>query len=134
MSFGFKIKRSAADKAFSDWVRLKNGWNCERCLRNFEDNKQILHLSHFIGRGNKTVRWDEENAASLCFSCHKRFTENAHEHSEFFLKKLGKKAYDALVFRSHLSFKALRLDQELLKIYYQTKIKEFNKSQRGEVI
>lgn len=86
----------------------------------------MIHLSHYVSRGTKSTRWDEENAAALCYSCHLRFTKNPHEHTEFFVKRLGQKKYDALILRSHLSFKALRMDEDMIKIYYQTKIKELN--------
>lgn len=96
----FGIKRTKADKYFSDYVREKADWTCERCYGDYHTERRNLHLSHFWSRRNKSVRFDIENAAALCFSCHRRFTENPSEHSDFFLKRLGRQQYDALGIRA----------------------------------
>jgi len=66
-----KIKRTIADKHFSDCVRLRAKWSCQRCEKSYEDkNRQGLQCSHLIGRGHLAVRYDPLNALSLCTKCH----------------------------------------------------------------
>lgn len=126
MSFG--IKRSKADALFSDLIRELAGYSCERCKKEFEKPSQLLHCSHFWSRRNRSVRFDSENVASLCFSCHRYFTENPQEHSEFFLKKLGKSRFDDLGRRARTPQKvdekmiAMGLQMELDKLRSELKV------------
>lgn len=123
----FGIKRTLADKYFSDYVREKANWCCERCKADHHTERQTLHLSHFWGRKNKSVRFDEENAAALCFSCHRRFTENPPEHAQFFLKKLGLKRYDALCARARIP---QRVDETAIALGYKMEIKKLKENRK----
>jgi hypothetical protein len=123
MSFG--IKRTKADVLFSNYIRERAGYKCERCRKEFEKPAKNLHCSHFWSRRNRSVRFDSDNAASLCFSCHRYFTENPSEHSGFFLKRLGQKRYDNLTIRARTPQKvdekaiAFRLKLELENLKQQ---------------
>lgn len=97
----FGIKRSKADAAFSDYIRELAGWKCERCFKEFEKPSRNLHCSHYHSRRKRSVRFDRENAASLCFSCHNYFGGNPYEHTEFFKKRLGQLKYDNLAIRAN---------------------------------
>jgi hypothetical protein len=134
MSFGFSIKRNTTDKYFSDLVRLKANWCCERCHRDYSDHHQGLECSHFIGRGNKKTRWDFENAAALCTGCHIHFTKDAHEHAEFFRKRLGDEAYDALGVRSKLTMKGSGTDEKMIRIGLKMEWKELNDQLKSNII
>lgn len=94
------IKRTKADALFSNYIRELADYTCERCHQQFEKRDNRLHCSHYWSRRNRSVRFDKENAASLCFSCHLRMGENPHEHAAFFLKRLGKRKMDALEVRA----------------------------------
>lgn len=126
MSFG--IKRSKADALFSEYIRELAGYTCERCHKEFEKPAQGLHCSHFHSRGKKSVRFDRENASSLCFKCHQHFTGNPYDHAEFFLKRLGKKKYVALAARANTPQKVdeseiiLGLKMELKKLKENKKV------------
>lgn len=117
----FNIKISKADRLFSIFIRDRAGWSCERCFRKFEPPTQILQCSHFYGRIGKSTRWDPDNAAALCVGCHQYFSSHPVEHREFFLKKLGVIAYDALVVRAHLPTK---VDEKLMALYWEQRLKE----------
>lgn len=127
----FGIKRTKADALFSDLIRELAGWQCERCKKEFEKPNMGLHCSHYHSRRNKSVRWDRENAASLCFACHRYFTENPHDHAEFFIRRLGQARYDALSIRAKIAQKA---DEKLICIWLRMElqaIKENKKVLRG---
>ena len=79
MSFG-KIKRNIADKWFSDCVRMRSNWHCERCGKDKEEKKQGLQCSHLLGRGHYGTRYDPECALALCSACHQFVTGHPVAH------------------------------------------------------
>lgn len=124
MAFGFGIKRNATDAIFSDYIREKANWRCEQCGKDFTSNRQSLHNSHFIGRGNKSTRWDIENCAALCFYHHRIFTENPHLHYQFFFNRLGEEKLNRLLIRSKLTAKDLKIDEKLLRVGFRQMLAE----------
>lgn len=97
------IKRTAADKWFSDCIRESVDWRCERCNTYFPEGRGRagLHCSHFYGRGGKSVRFCPDNGDSLCYGCHKYFERARDEYTAFKRKKLGDVRYDELVERAN---------------------------------
>lgn len=121
----FGIKRTLADKLFSDCIRIRDKWTCQRCLTPYEPPTAGLHCSHFWGRGNKSVRFDFENAAAMCFKCHQILGANPHEHRELFLKRLGQKKYDALGVRARTPAK---VDEKLIVIALKEELRKLKNS------
>lgn len=117
------IKRDATDALFSDLVRAKASWRCERCHKDYSERRQGLHCSHFFGRGNKAVRWEPENASALCFYCHKVLGENPNDHRDFFIKRLGEERYNALVLKAKLPRKE-KVDVKMLRLWLKQEIKK----------
>lgn len=64
------IKRTPADDAFSKCIRERANYCCERCGKNHRQNPQALDCSHHHSRGNWSIRFDPNNAESLCYGCH----------------------------------------------------------------
>ena len=129
------MKLNKLDILFSEFIRKRaiskvNG--CERCLTPKHDiikeNGKVfpaykqLQCSHFWGRVKKSVRYDEQNAVGLCGACHLYLTAHPREHSRWFEEHLGQPAFDLLEARAHIPTK---IDENLLTLYFQTKIKEF---------
>lgn len=98
-----KIRISPLDKLFSQYVRLLADGKCEYCGKNMEFNR--LQASHFHGRRKRSTRWDTDNAAGLCFSCHHYLQENPYQHTEWFKKRLGTRKFDELNVRAEIIFK-----------------------------
>ena len=111
-----KIKLEPLDKLFSQYIRLRDKV-CQRC-----GSSRGLQTSHFIGRSNKAVRWDEDNACALCFGCHQYFTSHPLEHVEFWKQRLGDR-FDLLQCRAR---EVGRVDKEAIALYLNVKIKEFS--------
>ena len=65
-----KLKRTSADGYFSDCVRIRSNWTCERCGKEYGGRSQGLHCSHFVTRGNNSLRHDPGNAVAHCHGCH----------------------------------------------------------------
>jgi hypothetical protein len=83
------IKRTSADAAFSNCVRERSNWTCERCGAEHPAPTTALHCSHFFGRGNWSVRHDPDNADALCHGCHRYFTANPADYFNWKVKKIG---------------------------------------------
>jgi len=124
MAFG--IKRTPLDTQFSLYIRNRAGWKCERCGTQYPKPHAGLHCSHFHGRGKKSVRFDEDNAASLDFGCHQKMGADPVAHCDFFMKRLGQKRYDALTIRANTPGKP---DQKMLMIKYKMLNKAFKEKE-----
>lgn len=122
----FKLKRSLADKYFSEYIRKRAGWSCERCRVEYEPPTTALHCSHFYGRGNKSTRFDPDNASALCYGCHQRMGAHPNEHVEFFKKRLGEKRFEALANRFHIPQK---VDEKLIVLWCKQEIKKLKEKE-----
>jgi hypothetical protein len=119
-----KIRIDPLDTLFSEYIRcraLKTVGGCERCLQGKTDYKE-LQCSHFFGRSRKSVRWDPDNAAGLCFGCHQYLGSHPLEHTEWFKVRLGEGAFDMLNHRARTP--ARLIDKEAIRIYLDTLMKE----------
>ena len=121
--YSVKSDISKLDKMFSEFIRkraMQRAGGCERCLSQKSDYKQ-LQCSHVIGRNNRKVRWDEDNAFGLCAGCHMYLEHHPLEHQQLALDKLGQDKIDLLWARSHVRGK---VDIAGLILYYTQKTKE----------
>ena len=116
-----KIKLDPLDRLFSEYIRkcaiLRVG-GCERCLNSKLSWKE-LQCSHFFGRGQKSVRYDTDNACGLCFGCHIYFGSHPLEHTEWFRNRLGD-GFDLLLARARVP--ARYIDKEAIRLYLEAKI------------
>lgn len=123
----FRIKRSKADALFSNYIRELAGWKCERCKKEFEKPNQGLHCSHYHSRAKKSVRFDPQNAASLCFACHQFFGGNPYDHTEFFKRKIGEDNFNKLAVRASIP---QRVDEKIIVIWLKEEIKKLNENKK----
>ncbi len=93
---------------------------CERCLTPKTSYKK-LQCSHFHGRGQKSTRWDEENAAGLCFLCHQQLGSNPLEHTEWFKQYIGEEEFDLLSGRARTL--ARYIDKQAIRLYFEDKLR-----------
>jgi hypothetical protein len=147
MAFGIKI--NTTDVLFSKLVRERDGHKCVRCGRKHEEYKNTLDCSHFWGRGSKSVRWDMENADSLCrYPCHQG-SNSSHpgqfgweyqkqikghngcpddgEYTKFKIKQLGQNNFDLLMIRAHTPTK---VDEKMLRIVFKAALKQAEKAKK----
>ena len=124
------IKIDYLDQLFSDYIRERAGWRCERCGSILRDIIRIalhqsnkLYCHHFHRRHKKSVRWHPDNGICVCFGCHAWFHQNPIEEVEFFRKRLGDDKFDALTREANRTWPkpdkaaiTLYLKQELKKI------------------
>lgn len=103
---GARIKVSRLDAYFSLYIRLRDGFKCQRCGRQFVEGAHGLDNSHYIGRANKRMRFDPENCDAMCRGCHQYFeTHKVTLYREWKIEQLGENRHAALVERSRIPLK-----------------------------
>jgi hypothetical protein len=100
----FKIKLRRTDKLFSQYIRRRDNFTCQRCHHIFPpDDAQGLHNSHYWGRGHENTRMDSDNCIALCFGCHRIWAEEERaQYKAFMIERLGQIGYDLLEYRHNL--------------------------------
>lgn len=98
-----KIKIRKADVLFSKYIRQRDGWKCQACGKNYKENPQGLHCSHYWGRGRENTRFDPENCIALCFYHHKLWGhgDERDNYTKYMVKRLGKQAFKKLKIRAY---------------------------------
>lgn len=90
------MKITKEDKVFSEYIRLRAGYKCERCGV-LHERGVGLHCSHYMGRMNQATRFEEDNGDSLCYGCHSYFEERKQtEYRDWKIRKLGKKRVEEI--------------------------------------
>lgn len=96
-----KVKIDVADKAFSQYIRTRDKWTCQRCNTVYHPPTMALHCSHFQGRGKEATRFDPLNADALCYGCHQYFTSQPGEHMAWQVQRKGQDTVDAIILKSN---------------------------------
>jgi len=86
-----RIKETKLDKVFSLWIRSRD----KRCLKC--GKTENLQCAHIYSRIARSVRWDSDNAITLCYACHIGWAHKYPlEFAEFVEKLLGKRKLKGL--------------------------------------
>jgi len=120
-----KIRLDPLDKVFSEYVRRRavaRVGGCELCGKVVGWKR--LECSHFYGRRMKSVRWHPDNAAGLCFTCHRKMTENPRQHDIFFQERLGVERFERLYLQANMTIKLCAFDKQVIEADLKEKIKE----------
>ncbi len=108
---------------------------CEYCGTRFYDRTKetgdlfpawmCLETSHYIGRAYFAVRWDPDNVAALCNTCHRVMGNFPGEHDEFFIKRIGSDRVEQLVIRARSYSKK---DLDIVEADLQERIRLLNET------
>lgn len=97
------IKRDKADILFSDYIRRKASYRCQKCntlCRYGNDWVMRMDASHYWSRSHESVRFDSRNVYALCSECHKRMggrtREENGEYDLWVKEMLGQQGFDRL--------------------------------------
>ena len=113
------MKRDALDAIFSDLVRERADWTCERCRLYLPERKgRGMHCSHHYGRRNRSVRWYPLNAACLCHNCHQWYTDYPFEGAQWLARTLGP-LLDILRERAHTPRKYTAAERREMLAHYR---------------
>lgn len=121
------IKRDKYDETFSDYIRKRDKYTCQSCGRVCKIGEEWLwrlDCSHFWGRANQSVRYDEENADAHCFTCHDKFGSNPHDFKKWKENQLGQARYKALEKRARTIKRWEKGEKDEIRKMYQEKIKQ----------
>ena len=88
------IKRNKWDAVFSDYIRYRDNWTCQRCKKQYIEKSQGLHCSHFYGRRSWATRIEPCNAMALCFGCHQHVGSFPIDHVKLWESRFTKKEKD----------------------------------------
>lgn len=77
-----KMKLHDADKLFSQYIRTRDGWQCQRCGSPFH-----TQCAHIIGRSYRAIRFSPHNALALCQGCHVYMTHRPLEWQDWVEEK-----------------------------------------------
>ena|SRR3990167_286321 len=118
-----KIKIRPADKLFSEYIRRRDKWTCQNCLR--KPDKQGLHCSHYWSRGRESVRFEPDNCLSLCFYCHLKLGhgDGRDGYRELMIRRLGEKRFKSLEIQANTYRKK---DDKLIILFLKQEIKKLN--------
>ena len=83
------IKVTESDRWFSKCVRHRDNWTCQHCQVVYPMGSRGLECAHIYGRRHKSVRWDPDNAVSLCTRCHMDFTGEPVSFTQWITNLLG---------------------------------------------
>ena len=88
------IKRTKWDVVFSNYIRYRDNWTCQRCKKQYVEKSQGLHCSHFYGRRSWATRIEPCNALALCFGCHQHVSSFPKDHVDLWESKFTKEEKD----------------------------------------
>lgn len=111
-----RVKPNKTDKLFSDWIRERDGWRCQRCGGEYPPPTRALHACHFHRRGLHATRYDPDNVVSLCMGCHLLMDRDKRgEFADFMGARLGSVKFEALDQRAKLTVKKKLAEAEALE-------------------
>ena len=120
------IKRDKYDATFSDLIRERADWTCERCgleCRKEGQDSRRLDCSHFYSRANRSVRWHPLNAAAHCFRCHQELGGNPVLFREWILEYLGPELDQRLRELAHTPRKWKPWEKDEMREHYANQLK-----------
>lgn len=91
------IKIFACDKAFADCMKISVGYACQRCHVIYGPKHQGLHLSHYISRGNWSVRHHPDNGFVHCYGCHAHLGSRPAEFTSWVIDRSGFARHEILI-------------------------------------
>lgn len=128
------IRKNLTDTLFSNIVRTKANWICERCRCDFSQMKAKFDCSHFHTRGNKRTRWDFDNVLALCRGCHIYFSNYPGEHAQFMKEKLGIGRFNLLMARKERQLNEFKVDELAIRQGLKIEWQRILEKQKSEII
>ena len=116
---GVKIHISALDRLFSQYIRTRDHWTCQRCGKVHPPPTMALHCAHTYKRRHQLTRWDADNADALCYGCHQYFEEHWPEHLTWKRQRIGHPRFQRLTRRHQM---VGRVDVVATALYYRQQL------------
>lgn len=92
------------DTLFSQVIRNRAGWTCQKCKHEFPEEYSVkgvrkaqgLDTAHYKGRRLYATRWDLNNATALCMACHINFG-HSEWMKDYIIDKFGQDEHDRII-------------------------------------
>ncbi len=97
---GLRDLKRMLDREHARYIVRKYGGRCVTCGK----VTQSPQCGHLLSRYSETTRWDtadDGNCHCQCASCNMRHEADPSVYTEWYIRRNGKKAFDALVRRHH---------------------------------
>lgn len=109
-----------SDSWFSKCIRERANWKCERCGSICPPDKKMgFHCAHFMGRGNWSTRFDPDNAAGLCYGCHRYVDGHPSYKTVFFEGILGRGLAEIIQFKAKQPAKGIKKHLKAITRHYR---------------
>lgn len=121
-----------ADYIFSRYIRLSNridGTDFVYCIScGLKLHWEYAENGHFFGRGDLSLRYDEENCNPQCHACNCTTDLNNRNYTIGIKLKYGENIIERLHAKRDRSFKIRNYEYEELIIYYTGRVKELDQT------
>jgi 5-methylcytosine-specific restriction endonuclease McrA len=101
-----KMRLHHADALFSTYIRTRDGWACTRC-----GSPVMPQCAHLHSRVYRAIRFNPDNATTLCKGCHVMFTHKPIEWADWCEERwpgrLAVLRVQALAAHEHVDFDAV---------------------------
>lgn len=119
-----KIHLRKSDRQFTQLVRIKYDFTCQKCGRKYikgVHNLGNLGVSHYFGRRKESTRFDLDNVTLLCnFPCHYEWeSEKRRGYEEYMIERLGEEGLLLLEYRSNQYQKR---DDKMMEMYLKQEL------------
>ena len=122
------VKIKAEDSLFSKIIKLRDSWTCQRCGTHYHEGDRGLHNSHFIGRANKSTRFEKDNCDALCHGCHQYFeTHKGTKYRQWKKQQLGEARFEELMRKGNKITKHGKVEAKALRIVLRLELKAMEK-------
>jgi len=112
-----KIKQ--LDALWARIIKLRAGNICEMCGQT--SKSRGMQAAHYMGRVFHSTRWELDNGACLCTSCHIVDIDNDSKLKEdFFRKRIGSDRQDEL---RTIAYKRFKPDKEKVLVQLKEKLR-----------
>ena len=112
------------DKAFSDYIKYRDGFICFTCEKQLQPNTRDCQCGHLFSRVFYSVRWDEMNAFCQCQSCNLRHEHDFSIYLEKFVETFSYKRFEQLKLKKNMPVKFTGNDLITLTNFYKAKYLE----------
>ena len=86
-----RIEKKKANKAFSDYIRNRDGWRCYTCGRSVD--KYTADAGHLFSRYWAATLYDEDNTHCQCKKCNILHEVDSEPYKQKFIAEYGEDFY-----------------------------------------
>jgi hypothetical protein len=120
------------DRVFSQLVRERSDWTCERCGAEFPERKGSgLHASHFWGRSRRSTRWYGWNVFAHCCGCHRYLSRHPVEFNAWVQEQMHDDRFNDLTLRANSVHKYTKSDKEEMLVHLKAQL-DYIRRRRAE--